>query len=171
MLSTVGYEGAALEDFILTLQRANVEVLVDVRERAQSRRRGFSKTALSHRLGKAGIAYVHYRELGDPKPGREAARAGDMKLFRRIYGAVIVGAPAKAAVGAIIQLTRTSHACLMCYEADASDCHRTLVAAKIERETGKPTTHLKVTVEQASKQPGRVRNSREGRASSQQQLL
>jgi uncharacterized protein (DUF488 family) len=73
-LFTIGYEGASLSDFIVTLQNSGVERLLDVREVAQSRRPGFSKTALSTALAEADIGYTHLRQLGDPKAGRDAAR-------------------------------------------------------------------------------------------------
>ena len=39
-LFTIGYEDAELQDFLDTLRAAGVELVVDTRERAQSRRRG-----------------------------------------------------------------------------------------------------------------------------------
>ena len=172
MLSTIGYEGAPLEDFVRTLVATNVEILVDIRERAQSRRKGFSKSALAARLAKAGIGYVHYRELGDPKAGREAARAGKMSEFRRVYRNVLRRVAAIAAIDEIRALLKRKNACLMCYERDYKDCHRKMVSDKIEKQTGRTTRHLKVfSFEQATERSGRVRNSREGVAASQQQLL
>jgi uncharacterized protein (DUF488 family) len=46
-LSTIGYEGVSIDAFIATLKAAKVTLLLDVRELPISRRRGFSKTALS----------------------------------------------------------------------------------------------------------------------------
>jgi uncharacterized protein (DUF488 family) len=60
---TIGYEGAALEDFLSTLKRARVSLLLDVREIALSRRKGFSKSALSAALSSFGIDYRHERAL------------------------------------------------------------------------------------------------------------
>ena len=51
---TIGYEGATLCDFLATLQLAGVQSVLDVREVAQSRRRGFSKTALAEALKEVG---------------------------------------------------------------------------------------------------------------------
>lgn len=169
MLTTIGYEGAALDDFVRTLLAANVEVLVDVRERAQSRRKGFSKSALAAHLASVGIAYVHYRELGDPKLGREAARSGRMSEFRRIYRNVLRRVSAVHALAEIVALLRRKNACLMCYEAIHEDCHRKMIADNIEKQTGRATRHLKVfSFEQRS---GRVRNSRESGSAPEQQLL
>jgi uncharacterized protein (DUF488 family) len=74
-LMTIGYEASQPDLFDATLLRRGVEVLVDVRAVALSRRRGFSKRALAERLEQQGISYLHLSNLGDPKPGRDAARS------------------------------------------------------------------------------------------------
>ena len=84
-LFTIGYEGASIADFVATLRAVNVDVLIDVRDVPISRKPGFSKRVLAQRLGDVGIEYVHLRDLGDPKPGRDAARRGDFKEFERIF--------------------------------------------------------------------------------------
>ena len=72
---TVGYEGLALEEFLLRLRRARVKTVVDVRDVPLSRKRGFSKTALAAALDGAGIKYLHVRRLGCLKAIRDAYRA------------------------------------------------------------------------------------------------
>ena len=79
---TIGYEGTDIDRFIQTLRNVDVKVLADVRAVALSRKEGFSKSALSSRLEMEGISYIHFMELGDPKKGREAARAGKYEKFR-----------------------------------------------------------------------------------------
>lgn len=133
-----------MDDFVQTLVVAKVSILIDIRERAQSRRKGFSKSALEDALVRVGIDYLHLRELGDPKPGREAARAGEMDLFRKIYREVLRTPEAKAALEVIASKAQTSSACLLCYERDFQDCHRKLVSDKIESRTGRKTRHLGV---------------------------
>ena len=82
---TIGYERANIEDFVATLRYARIDVVIDIRAVAVSRKRGFSKRSLADILADAEIDYVYLRDLGDPKPGREAARRGDMADFRRIF--------------------------------------------------------------------------------------
>ncbi len=84
---TIGYEGASIEEFVTTLKLAEIDVLIDVRDVPISRKRGFSKGALSSTVEAVGIKYLHLRDLGDPKPGREAARRGDVQTFERIFNA------------------------------------------------------------------------------------
>ena len=155
MLSTIGYEGASLEDFIASLMEANIDILVDVRERAQSRRKGFSKTALAAALENAGIGYLHFRELGDPKEGRDAARAGNLAEFKRIYAKIIRRKAAVEALENITKISKKSNACLLCYERDPFTCHRKIITDTIERTQGIKAKHLGVRPIESSKSPRR----------------
>jgi len=144
MLNTIGYEGASPADFIQTLKVADVELVVDVRDRAQSRRPGFSKSALEQLLSAAGIGYLHLRELGDPKEGREAARAGNMRLFHQTYAKVLDTEAAEAALEQLASAVSAQSICLLCYERDHRYCHRKLVSDKLEAMTGNKARHLGV---------------------------
>ena len=158
MLSTIGYERSDLEDFVWTLETTEIEVLVDIRDRAQSRRKGFSKTALSTRLAESGIRYIHYRELGDPKEGREAARAGRIKDFQRIFHSVLKTKSAQDALSELEGLLAENlNICLLCYERSHSSCHRKIVAEELQLRTGVRLRHLGVqTGESVREEKGRV---------------
>lgn len=144
MLFTIGYEKSDLSDFIGTLQKAQVEILIDIRDRAQSRRKGFSKSILSETLRDFGIDYLHLRSLGDPKPGREAARAGDMDGFRKIYYEILDSDAARQAMVQLQEIASHRRTCLMCYEVRAMDCHRAIVASRLTQEGGPKPQHLGV---------------------------
>lgn len=144
MVATIGYERASLADFIATLKLTNIDVLVDIRDRAQSRRPGFSKSALSSALMDSGISYVHMRELGDPKEGREAARSGDLDRFRAIFTSVLETEVAKEALHKLEVLAVQSKICLMCFERSQEDCHRKIVAERLERSLNIKVQHLGV---------------------------
>lgn len=146
MLATIGYERASLPDFIATLKLAQIDTLVDVRERAQSRRPGFSKNALKEALRQADIDYLHLPQLGDPKDGREAARAGNMVLFLKIYKAVINGAVAREALEQLEKLASEKKICLMCFERDQKECHRKIIADDLEGRLGIRATHMGVAL-------------------------
>jgi len=128
MIATIGYERSDLSDFVFTLKFSNISVLVDIRDRAQSRRLGFSKSALASTLAEAGIGYLHMPELGDPKEGREAARRNDWATFRKIFGGVIASREAQAALSKLVELASKENICLMCFERDQLQCHRKIVA-------------------------------------------
>lgn len=132
-LFTIGYEGVHIDAFVQTLKRADVATLVDVRAVAVSRRPGFSKTALGLRMASEGLGYIHLRDLGDPKPGREAARAGRHREFERIYDAHLATPEATLALDEAARLAIRSPIALMCFEADARFCHRTVIARRLAK--------------------------------------
>lgn len=132
---TIGYEGAIAEDFLATLKLVGVEVLVDVRDVPISRKPGFSKARLSILLADAGVRYLHMPALGDPKPGREAARAGDLPRFRKIFSKHLMSRDAQHALDELAQLATESAVCMLCFERDHSCCHRSIIADALV-ETG-----------------------------------
>ena len=165
-IATIGYEGAAPDSFDAVLMRARVELVVDVRAIAISRRPGFSKSALSERLKYRGMAYIHLRGLGDPKPGREAARAGNTALFRKIFGEHLGTPDAQRDFEILRRLVSERRIALLCFEADALSCHRTIVANRIAKSENMSILHLKVEPGPVVDR-GRTRtnnNSREGLA-------
>ena len=112
-----------------------------MRERAQSRRPGFSKKSLASALEEVGIEYLHLPQLGDPKDGREAARSGKMELFREIYTRAIATPLAQEALDQLEKLASDKKICLMCFERDQKECHRTIVAEKLEKRLGIKAAH------------------------------
>ncbi len=151
-LCTIGYEGSALDDFIATLKTASIELLVDVRELPISRRKGFAKTALSTALNDNGIEYIHLKGLGDPKPGRDAAKAGNYELFRRVFKEHLKTNLAKNDLDNLIELSVNKSSCLMCYERDHKQCHRNIVAPLVANVTAQKIRHLGVKVGLAREQ-------------------
>jgi uncharacterized protein (DUF488 family) len=141
---TIGYERFRLPDFITALHLARVEMLIDVRDVPLSRKRGFSKTALAAVLAENGIAYVHLKGLGDPKLGREAARAGQHDQFRRIFGNQMATEVAQRDLGRAVELIRMRPCCLMCFEQEHCNCHRSIVANHIVERTGLRLHHLSI---------------------------
>jgi uncharacterized protein (DUF488 family) len=135
-VATIGYEQARLDDVIARLQAANVSLLIDVRAIAASRRPGFSKTLLGGSLADAGIDYLHLRDLGTPKSGRVAARAGRTAEMAEIFGAHLQTAAAQGALAHAVELSLGRRVCLLCYEADPACCHRAIVAAQMTARTG-----------------------------------
>ncbi len=130
-LYTIGYEGSDIDRFVATLKEAGVEVLADVRAVACSRKRGFSKSGLRNRLAEEGIAYVHFVELGDPKPGRLAARAGRHGEFLRIYRRHFSRCAAQQALLELRKVAQSQSTCLLCFERDSAACHRSIVADEL----------------------------------------
>lgn len=135
-LATIGYEGALQAEVIKKLWVAGVRLLIDVRAVAASRRPGFSKSILAASLAQAGIGYRHLRALGTPKAGRTAARAGRTAEMHAIYEAHLEEPEAQAELALAAELARETPSALLCYEADAARCHRTIVARKLHEKIG-----------------------------------
>jgi uncharacterized protein (DUF488 family) len=150
-IATIGYEGATIGDFVATLQRASIDVLIDVRDLPLSRKKGFSKNQLAETLAAHGIEYVHLRGLGDPKPGREAARAGNYALFQKIFGRHMKSDGAVRDVNIAADIVRTRRACLMCFECNHEQCHRSIVAETLAQITQLTITPLGVHDARASR--------------------
>ncbi|WP_067173185.1 DUF488 domain-containing protein [Microtetraspora niveoalba] len=128
-LTGVGYEGTDLDGFIRELHRESVTLLVDVRLNPISRKRGFSKTALSGALADAGIAYEHMRALGNPKWNRAGfgGAAPELRAARRIYAGQMAEDGARECIERIAEAARRQTVAVMCFEADERRCHRDLV--------------------------------------------
>jgi uncharacterized protein (DUF488 family) len=130
-LATIGYETDTQGGMINRLKAAEVELVVDVRAVASSRKAGFSKTLLGNSLKAEGIDYLHLRPLGTPKPGREAARAGRIDEMRRIFDAHLEEPEAQLALAQATELASQKRIALLCYEDDPNCCHRQIVAQRI----------------------------------------
>jgi uncharacterized protein (DUF488 family) len=130
---TIGYEGTDIGRFIETLLHVGIDRVVDVRAVPISRKKGFSKNKLAEQLQAAGLGYSHIGELGDPKPGREAAKAKRFDEFRRIYGSHLSKAPSQAAIRVLSEQAKSESVCLLCFERDPATCHRRLIAEAMER--------------------------------------
>jgi len=135
---TVGYEKRTLTQFLEELRANGVAVLIDVREIAHSRKKGFAKTALRTGLEDAGIAYLHFKELGSPKELRNKYRRdGDFPSFARAYQSSVIHR--KGALPRLREAINGKKCCLLCYEDDPARCHRSIVAAEVARTNEKET--------------------------------
>jgi uncharacterized protein (DUF488 family) len=139
---TIGYEGLVQDQLLDLLSASGVEVLLDVRAVPLSRKAGFSKSVLGASLAARGIAYLHDRRLGTPKPGRDAARKGHTAEMARIFEAHLEGEAPQEALREATALAQTRRICLLCFERAPHDCHRAIVADRIHRETGLVIRHL-----------------------------
>src|ERR1700693_2865730 len=135
-LFTIGYEKAKPDAVLSELKRAKIDLLIDTRAVAASRRPGFSKRQLAASLDEAGIAYIHLQKLGTPTEARQPARAGDLEALWRIYDKHIKTPEAQAALGELLALIKLGkRVCLLCYERDPNECHRSRIAALVKKRT------------------------------------
>jgi len=142
LLFTIGYEKARLADVIAVLKAVGTTTLIDVRDRPQSRRPGFSKRQLAAGLEEAGIRYVGLKALGTPPEGREANRRREWETFWRIVDAKLATVEAELALSEAAAIAAEKPSCLLCYEADHSICHRSRVADILASRHGFILHHL-----------------------------
>ena len=124
---TIGYEATTMAEFLAALKAARVERLIDVRALPLSRRPGFSKNILAATLKDAGVEYVHLRHLGTPKPGRDAAKKGDVATLEAVYDAQLGLPEAQAEAAKMRALAAEKPSALLCYERNPEHCHRSLL--------------------------------------------
>jgi uncharacterized protein (DUF488 family) len=133
-LFTIGYEQAKPAAVLNELRRTKIELVVDTRAIAASRRPGFSKHQLAASLDEVGIAYIHLQKLGTPTEGRAAARSGDTNALWRIYDKHIKTAVAQEALGELIVLIKSGRrVALLCYCRDPKACHRSRIVANVKK--------------------------------------
>jgi len=144
-LCTIGYTGFRLEEFVACLKEAQVEYLIDIREIPLSRKKGFSKTALSGRLQEDGIDYRHFRLLGSPRELRHAVRDDrDYESFFRGVDAHLKKPDSQLQLTEAIKIARSAKACLMCCCDDWQFCHRKCVVDAVLSHTLFFVNHLAI---------------------------
>ena len=133
---TIGYSGKTLEEFLTALTDADVDRVVDVRALPLSRRKGFSKTALGHALAERGIEYVHVRAAGNPYRDKR----NDIKRCLALYAGHLDRNPA---VVAELDAVLVGHrAALLRVEAEACDCHRSVLIDRLHARHPRRVRHL-----------------------------
>ena len=156
-LATIGVYGFDLESFLAALRAADVRQLIDVRQRRGVRGSQYAwanSRRLQAALADAGIEYRHLRELAPTTELRrlqyaEDARRGVGKRSRdrlapeyveRYTREILAAADLEPVVAG---LPADGRAALLCVERDPEACHRSLVAARLEREHGLGVVHLR----------------------------
>lgn len=128
---TLGYEGHTPDSLVATLKAAGIQRLIDIRETPVLRgHKGMGKNQLRDRLEKEGITYELRRELGVPKPVRDAYhQSHDFAALAKWYEGHLETVGEQ--VAAVALTAQQEQVCLACVEADASACHRSLLARRL----------------------------------------
>jgi uncharacterized protein (DUF488 family) len=143
-LFSIGYERTTLGELIAALADAGVAVLIDVRDRPISRRPGFSKRQLAAAIEQAGLRYVHLAALGTPPEGRLANRRHDWERFWAIVDDRLARPEAELDLERAAEIAGAAPTCLLCYEADWRNCHRSRIADILAARHGFVAHHLVV---------------------------
>ncbi len=134
-LYTIGYEGMSQEALFQTLLFEDVQTVLDIRERPQSRKPGLSKSALDQAALSFGMQYAHIRALGTPREIRYRRKVDhDQKAFED--GFLEYLATQDEAMDALVVRAQAERCCLLCFEADVLECHRLYVAARACEKSG-----------------------------------
>ncbi len=142
-LWTIGHSTRAWEDFVAMLLAARIEVLVDVRRFAGSRRNPqFSGQVMGAALSGSDIDYVPMPDLG----GRRPTRADSLNLAWRNasfrgYADYMQTPDYRAARERLAELAQAKRVAVMCAEAMWWQCHRSLIADDF-KVTGWEVIHL-----------------------------
>jgi uncharacterized protein (DUF488 family) len=131
-ICTIGYEGRTPDSFVNVLLTNGLKRLVDVREIANSRKAGFSSSTLGRFLEQHDIEYIHMRGLGSPQKLRATYRENnDFVSFSKKYESFLDGK--KDDMKTLTGLAVERPTAIMCFEREASNCHRSIIAARIAK--------------------------------------
>lgn len=138
---TIGYQEKSLDDFLSCITDNKINVVIDIRYNPNSRRKGFSKNKLASHLQEKNIKYYHYKDLGTPPLIRKKA------IEKKDH--MIVINKWKATIDKKLELLKDlkNHfiddiICFMCYEKDATHCHRSVVVQTYGALTRTKIIHL-----------------------------
>lgn len=133
---TIGYEGLTSETFVQYLKKHQISCVMDVRHLPLSRKKGFSKTAMSELLSTEGIEYRNYNDLGTSREMRDQLyKDYNYKEFFRNYARSLRGK--ESSIDEILDKIREGKKiALLCFEKDAYKCHRSLLAKAIKKRDG-----------------------------------
>jgi uncharacterized protein (DUF488 family) len=134
-LLTIGYEGLTPSELASLLRKHGATRVADVRQLPLSRKRGFSKSELAATLTANCIEYVGFPELGTPPAVRNRYKqSGDFFRLKQDYLAYL--STQGAAVESLHHLVAQGGCCLLCFERDAAQCHRSVLAEAIAARNG-----------------------------------
>ncbi|MDX6623958.1 MAG: hypothetical protein QOE75_1890 [Solirubrobacterales bacterium] len=148
-IATIGVYGFQADSFQAALAEAEVELLLDVRQRRGVRGSEYAWAnagRLQAALSKAGVGYTHLKELAPTTAMREAQyredeRRGEGKRSRTELSGEYVSLYTEQVLDAVdlepvVRWIGPSRAALLCVERDPEACHRSLIAARLERDWG-----------------------------------
>jgi uncharacterized protein (DUF488 family) len=146
-LATIGVYGFDRESFLAALTEADVDLVLDVRQRRGVRGSEYAwanARRLQDSLAGAGIGYSHLKELAPTTELRQAQyraddRRGEGKRSRTVLAAEYVDGYTgeildRVDLAPIVKWIGSSKAALLCVERDPEACHRSLIAARLRRD-------------------------------------
>jgi uncharacterized protein (DUF488 family) len=156
-IATIGVYGFDADGFLSALRRADVGLLLDVRQRRGVRGREYAwanSKRLQAALADASIAYEHHAELAPTTELRQLQYREDDRLgvgkrsrvelaraYRERYLAEILD---RVDLDALVErLPSDTTSALMCVERDPEACHRSLIAERMHERLGVSVVNLR----------------------------
>lgn len=140
---TIGFKGRSAENFFLTLKKASVQKVIDVRRSNASQLAGFTKGRdIKFFLQECfGISYEHIPEFG-PSSGllkEYQTRIGKNKKDNRAWAYYVAKYQGEVLSQPIIKrfqraISGFDVVCLLCSEETADRCHRRLLAEHFKKD-------------------------------------
>lgn len=139
-ITTIGYEGKTIDEFLNELIKNKIDILIDVRRNPYSLKFGFKKNLLKNYLEKLEIEYIHMPELGIPSKDRKNLRdSADYQNLFEMYKKNIENK--HDILFKIKDISETKKISLMCFEKDVRLCHRGILADQL-RQYGSEVVNL-----------------------------
>lgn len=139
---TIGYEGKSIDYFLNLLLKKNIKRIIDVRSNTVSRKYGFSKKELGSLSSKINVQYCGINQLGIPsRLRRNLKTAQDYTNILRQYETYWLPEVAKYLDELFIKVKEAPSA-LLCFESNASMCHRGVLAKFCAQSSGYKVVHL-----------------------------
>jgi uncharacterized protein (DUF488 family) len=148
-IATIGVYGFDRDSFLRTLADAGIDLVLDVRQRRGVRGSEYAwanAQRLQAALEEAGVRYSHLKELAPTTELRqrqyeEDARRGEGKRSRTVLSPAYAEGYTEqtldpADLDELVRWIGSGKAALLCVERDPEACHRSLVAARLERDWG-----------------------------------
>ena len=156
-VATIGVYGFGVDSFLDALRRAEVGVLLDVRQRRGVRGSEYAwanSARLQAALAEAGIEYRHHKELAPTTELRRLQYREDDRLgvgkrsrvelapeYRERYVHEILD---RVDLGPIVEsLPADAPSALLCVERDPEACHRSLIAERMAEQFDVEILHLR----------------------------
>jgi uncharacterized protein (DUF488 family) len=154
-IATIGVYEFSADTFLAALRDADVQLLVDVRQRRGVRGSQYAwanSQRLQAALADAGIEYRHAKELAPTTELRHLQYAADARegvgkrsrvalapeYVERYAGEILNPVD----LDAFVEELPDGVTALLCVEADAEACHRSLIATRLAEEHGVRVVHL-----------------------------
>jgi uncharacterized protein (DUF488 family) len=121
---TIGYERLRPEALAAELLAEGVERVLDVRERAQSRKPGMSKGNLTRLFAEQGLVYEHRRALGTPADLRALYRTNKVERAAAGFREHVESTASDELDRLAAELDAGPRTALLCLEEEPEHCHR-----------------------------------------------